>query len=357
MNNNAHNGETSVTLAGQSLQHKFDGFLAYSHSAPYVLLDLYDVSKPCLRQTWYKYHWVNPQTRTTQELLFNHAKIWQLCALLKKQFGLKLTKEPRGDSPATFSHPMEGWVRGRMQGTALGVPEAPQEEHVLLIEFIEPDTWEMLRTNKLEVYRPDLYRGLHLIMYHLSLDCALFIGVNKHTNALYAERIAYNKQIAFGVINIAWFIIHKSNEPFARISDDVRDENCQQCAYKKECHKQAIPQANCRTCMFGVQDKATQWYCKHHQRDIPSVEAQQVGCPYHLYRPKLLPGIADGYNRKDHSVNYTFNEVRYTNAFSKGYNRYPSAELQHLDPALIGDEGIETIREDFDGEVVGTSNN
>ena len=37
-----------------------------------------------------------------------------------------------------------------------------------------------------------------------------------------------------------------------------------------------------------------------------------------------------------------------------GKNSYPSQELRHLDPTLIGDSGVEAMRERMGGQVIAT---
>lgn len=81
-----------------------------------------------------------------------------------------------------------------------------------------------------------------------------------------------------------------SDEPLEKLSEDPSFFKCKFCDYQDECHYDAIPQINCRTCAHSTAERNGTWTCSGGPENVVIDEERQlIGCTAHVYNPYLIP--------------------------------------------------------------------
>ena len=192
----------------------------------------------------------------------------------------------------------DGWLRGKVDGLCLGLPEAPKTQHVVetkshaeksfkeLLKHAPPKGEGLSRSN------PTHYAQVQLYLLGLSLTRALYLAVNKNTDELYTERVAFDATFALAlearILRIAF-----SDRPPPRLWDDPAAKGafaCNWCSARAQCHEGAFARVNCRTCLSASLRSGANVFCTLHQREL-SYQEQQQGCPQHLFLPDLVSGL------------------------------------------------------------------
>jgi hypothetical protein len=125
-------------------------------------------------------------------------------------------------------------------------------------------------------------------MHALKLKRALYVAVNKNTDEIYTERVAYDKAKALAVFATAELVVG-APEPLTKISTDPSWFACKFCDHRAICQLGEVErlERNCRTCASSTPLPNGRWVCEHHGTDL-DVEAQRAGCEDHLFIPALL---------------------------------------------------------------------
>ncbi len=98
--------------------------------------------------------------------------------------------------------------------------------------------------------------------------------------------------------------------------------------------------------------RAWRWSCAYWQTDIP-LSAQKQGCDEH----RLIPALVAYAEPVDASEADNWVLYRTDGGFEfrngpRGDQSFSSQELAHLPPALIGDQQVDALRQQFGAEVV-----
>lgn len=197
-----------------------------------------------------------------------------------------------------------GHVRGKIDGRAVGVPEAPATEH--LCEFKSSNDKSFHETVKLgcKKAKPLHYGQCQIGMHALGLTRALYLVVNKNDDSRYAERIEYDIDFCLRQLARAERII-AANEPPSHISDKPDMPPCLFCKHKAVCHDGAWPRSTCRSCMHSTPEMSgdAHWSCARWSKPL-GVDEQKSGCPAHLFLPGLVPGEQVSVDEENETVTY-----------------------------------------------------
>lgn len=204
-------------------------------------------------------------------------------------------------------------VRGKCDGKAIGVPEAPKTEH--LLEFKSTNEKGMKELQKhdprktypekttiagqpvggqqgrgIKVSKPLHYGQCQLGMHAFGLTRALYLAACKNTDTLYAERVRYDADWTLRALARAERIINAA-EPPSRISDNPEFFQCRFCRHRDVCHAGAMARVSCRTCLHSTPEMHgdAAWSCTRWAKPIGTDE-QKASCPAHLFIPALVPG-------------------------------------------------------------------
>jgi CRISPR/Cas system-associated exonuclease Cas4 (RecB family) len=202
-----------------------------------------------------------------------------------------------------------GHFGGSMDGAVLGLPEAPKSWHVLEIKTHSAKSWADLAKKGVKEAKPQHFAQMQTYMHLAGVDRALYYAVNKDTDDLHIERVAYEKAFAEQLVDKAARVISAS-EPPPRLSEDPAWFECKFCPFHALCHGDALPEVNCRTCAHSTPDMQREggtWTCTagtdkplvtiplHHQR-------QAHDC--HRFIPALLANLAEPVDSDGDAVTY-----------------------------------------------------
>jgi len=197
-----------------------------------------------------------------------------------------------------------GHLRGRPQGNATNVPEAPKAVHVILCSTKNEKAFKQIAvgvtsrkdgsvSKGVQEQSPSLYARAQIFMHLLKIERCLFVLENRGTSELHVERLKYDAAHGLQLMAKAERVITSNRAP-AKISEDPAKYPCIMCPASSVCHGQAFGRNNCRTCIHSTPqiddaNQAARWHCARFDK-LLTVEDQKAGCPAHLYLPDLVPG-------------------------------------------------------------------
>lgn len=250
------------------------------------------IGDDCARKLWYAFHWTTPDKHSDRLLrLFNrgHLEEPRFVAMLGAA-GIKVYQYA---SPGKqFQIQLHG---GHFGGSLDGVAEnIPDGEGPVLCEF---KTHSAKSFGKLEAEGVRLSKFQHFVQMQMytaayQLQNALYLAVNKDTDALYGEIVPADAAISGAFANRAREIIF-ATEPPARIKNDPSWWQCKFCDKAPVCYGKEAPARNCRTCVYsrplvagewGPTD--AKWACSKTNGAGPVLDkaAQLAGCPQYEAR-------------------------------------------------------------------------
>lgn len=340
------------------------------------------IGKECERALWYSFRWAINSNQFSGRMLRLFSRgheeedrfiRWMAMA------GINVTNTDANGKQFNFAEPTcGGHFSGSIDGTAIGVPEAPKTWHLVEFKTHSDKSFKELCKSGVLKAKPEHFSQMQIYMKWSGLDRALYVAVNKNDDSLYCERVAFDASIADTLIVRAQRVI-TAQEPPARCSEDPSWYKCKFCEFHSICHGRievttgalgpvALPDAHCRTCLHSTPelDGESRWSCARWSCDIP-VEGQREGCGEHRYIPALIAWAApiDASNVEGTEI---VEDVLYEivgeshQSFVNGASspneqvpHYPSQELKALHPLLIGNYDINELRESMGATVVDTA--
>jgi hypothetical protein len=251
----------------------------------------------CERANWDKFRWLFPaEIFDAQKLsIFETGEHWETRLVQRLRDAGMIVDDL---DPATGEQWRivfaGGHASGRTDGKVMGVPEAPKTMHVFEAKSMNDRAFKALlkaaNDPKLDGGvkhgKPEHYAQVQIYMHKQGLTRALYLGICKNDDALYAERIHYDP--VFGA---------QLETKAERIATSDRRPECTcptyflKAGYGCAVNDGLMPARNCRTCMFSTAtlDGDGRWVCERHGRDL-ALEEQRAGCPNHAFNPTTVPG-------------------------------------------------------------------
>lgn len=269
-----------------------------------------DMGQECSRKIWSKHRWVHPPE------VFDGAKLRLFEA--GKAFERRIIAELRDAGvtvddldPAT-GKPFEvkllgGHMRGKIEGFATGIVEAPKARHVLEAKSLNNKAFTAFLKSGVAIAKPDHEIQVQLYLHGFGVERGYYIAENRDTTELHAERVRYDLERATRIVARAEHIL-TAREPPMRQHDDPEAKAawlCRSCPAIGNCHRGEWAPRNCRTCIHATPklDGDMRWWCERHHVDL-SVATQKVGCAAHLFIPGLVPGEPLRSNMAEEWVEY-----------------------------------------------------
>jgi len=182
-----------------------------------------------------------------------------------------------------------GHLAGSLDGIVRGVPGAPAAPHVLEIKTHSDKSFNELQRDGVQKSKPQHFAQMQAYMGLTGIDRALYLAVCKNTDAIYTERIAFDRAEFERLMALADAII-MSDTPPPRISTDPAWYQCKMCPFHGLCHEGQPAEKNCRTCIHAQAVEGA-WNCGHYGANIPTLDDQRRGCANHQIIPDLA-GVA-----------------------------------------------------------------
>lgn len=255
----------------------------------------------CDRSLWYIFRWcADPERPNGQKIsIFRTGDVWEdrLVADLEA-IGCEVTGQQ--DRIRLVS----GHVRGKIDGRATGVPEAPVTEHLCEFKSSNDKDFKVLVKEGCKEAKPLHYAQVQLGMHAFGLTRGLYLVVNKNTDERYSERIEYDLEYCIRLLARLERIIN-SPEPPSRLCtkrDDFRGMFCRQAAV---CWGEEWPRVTCRSCLYSTPEMGgdAHWSCGRWGKPL-SFDEQKEGCPAMLFIPALVPGEQVDCNEEEEWVEY-----------------------------------------------------
>lgn len=302
------------------------------------------IGHDCARRLWYTFRWVARERFSGRMLrLFNTGKREEA----------RVGDELRGIGCEVHMDDGAGQWRvsacgghfgGSMDGAVLGLAEAPKSWHVLEIKTHSAKSFADLAKKGVREAKPQHYAQMQTYMHLAEVDRALYYAVNKDTDDLHIERVAYDRTFAEQLVAKALRIITAS-EPPQRLSEDPAWFECKFCGFHSHCHGQALPEANCRTCAHATPrtdiDGAV-WAC---ERGLAAIQQPRKAHDCHRFIPALLGNVAEPVDSDGDAVTYrTPAGAEFTNGPRPGFT---SAEIVVGGIAAVVDPTTRKLVEQF----------
>lgn len=245
----------------------------------------------CDREIWYGLHWAAPleKPKGPRERRFRTGlqyERWLLDDLRLTGADVQEIDEATGKQVAV--HLADGHLRGKVDGVATGIVEAPKTAHVVECKSMKAADFRAVLKHGVAKAKPDHWMQMQLYMHGLGLTRALYICANKDTDEVHTERVEYDATAAL-TTEARVERIAAAPQPPARAADDPASFTCRFCRAKEICHSGAWARFNCRTCLFSTPGPAGTWRCEKHGRGL-DYKVAQAGCPDHRFIPDLVPG-------------------------------------------------------------------
>lgn len=252
------------------------------------------VANPCDRAIWYAFRWAAPieKAEGKQQRRFrtgNQYEKWLLddlraagcdVAELDETTGRQLAVELAG-----------GHLRGKIDGRAVGLKEAPSAVHVVECKSHNDRSFKDLLKKGLREGKPDHFAQVQLYMHGTGIYRAVYLAANKNDDAVHVERVAYDPTFCLALVARIERIVAMPRPP-VRLHEDPTSKAafaCQWCPARAICHEGAFARRNCRTCLSSTPADGPRWSCERHSRRL-SYPDMQAGCSSQRFIPDLVPG-------------------------------------------------------------------
>lgn len=263
------------------------------------------IGKPCERALWYQFRWASVPTFGGRMLrLFDtgNREEARLVADLRA-IGIEVHEidEATGRQFQVSEH--GGHFGGSMDGAGRGFQESSQW-HVLEFKTSNAKRFGELKTQGVEMARPEHYAQMQVYMHLTGMQRAYYLSVCKDTDEIYGERVRYDASTALWLIERARRIIAADSPP-PRLSEDPDYYICRWCEHHPICHGDKLPEVSCRTCVHATPelDGDRRWSCARWRKDLTLTE-QKAGCGEHLFIPGVTPWEVLDADPAENSVTY-----------------------------------------------------
>lgn len=270
------------------------------------------VADDCHRKIWYSLHWASPQEHVTgqKQRRFNTGKIEEERLLDDLVLaGIEVVRVDPETGKQYRVALVEGWLRGKLDGTATNVPEAPVAVHVVECKSHNDKSFKDLIKKKLKESKPDHFAQCQLYMDAKGLERCLYLAVNRNDDMIYSERIEFDFEYSTKLQVKVEHIVRSPQAP-PKLFEDPESKAafpCQWCNSRPQCHGGEFARVNCRTCLESSFEPGPIVYCDFHKKEL-NYQEQQNGCKHHRYIPSLVPGKQIDADADTRSVVYKMND-------------------------------------------------
>lgn len=230
-----------------------------------------EIGKPCARALWYGFHHATARKFDGRMLRLFERGQREEPVLIKNLRDIGLTvwdTDPETGRQFGFST-FGGHFAGSCDGVAKGFEEDPNTPMVLEFKTSSDKLFKVLAADGVEKAKPEHFLQMQVYMSALDLSRAYYLAVNKDTDEIYGEIVAFSPVHARQMFEKAERIIF-AEEPPAKLSDDPAFWQCKFCDHWDVCHGDKLPEVNCRTCAWSSPVREGGWRCDNG-RDIGTV--------------------------------------------------------------------------------------
>lgn len=232
----------------------------------------------CGRAIWYGFRWFQKSKFSGRLLrLFNrgHLEEGRFIAILLS-VGIHVYQQDENGNQFRISD-FGGHFGGSGDGIAIGFPELPEGSYALLEFKTHNDkSFQKLKKEGVKKAKPEHFIQMQMYLHKMGLFYAMYMAVNKNDDEIYAEIVVIDKYTAPQFLDRAEKLIFSVAAP-DRINENSSWYQCKYCDYADICHKGALPEMNCRSCIYSNPQRDGIWYCRLKDCSLDK-QAQLNGC-------------------------------------------------------------------------------
>lgn len=303
------------------------------------------IGHPCARHLWLTFRWAKVAAFEGRMLrLFDTGKREEPRVIEElRGIGCDVWADDGSGQYRVSTH--GGHFGGSMDGVVRGLLEAPKTAHVLEIKTHNSKSFDKLLKVGVREHKPMHFAQMQTYMHLAELERALYYAVNKDTDAVYLERVEYDKAFAEQLMQKALAVITAA-EPPLRLSDDPAYFECKYCSHYELCHGPEVAEVNCRTCAHStplLNADPGAWRCEAGRREI---QRSRDAHACHRFIPILLERHAKPVDSDGNSVTY---EHKAGGQFSNGPRPgFSSTEIEACGcSAVLTDGDVAKLCEQF----------
>lgn len=244
-----------------------------------------DLGKPCDRELFYNLHWVTPP----EKIKGRNARLMETGNLEEPRFEADLRNVGVDVYGAQDKiRLVAGHVRGKRDGAAMGLLEAPKTEHLLEFKTSNTKNFKKLLKDGLEKAKPEHWGQCQIGMGYFGLSRCMYLVKNKDDETLHSIRVEFDPIYYAKLLARAERIV-KATSPPPRISEDPSFFGCMFCKHKAVCHEDALPRVTCRSCLHVTAEMGgdAHWSCSRWAKPL-SFDEQKAACGAHLFDCDLI---------------------------------------------------------------------
>lgn len=245
------------------------------------------LGRACSRELWYGFRWSRKPKFDGKTLrLFNrgHLEEGRFIALLL-MIGCEVIQQDENGNQLRISH-AGGHVGGSLDGIVINIPDVPSGMPVLTEFKTHGDkSFQKLVKEGVRSAKFEHFVQMNLYMKKRGLGAALYLAVNKNTDALYGEIVPFVNDTADQFFDRGEQIVFMGVPP-KKINESPGWFECTFCDFKAICHGGSAVDMNCRTCQYSTPQSDGTWICEHDSIPYMITKEQQLkGCSnYELMR-------------------------------------------------------------------------
>ncbi len=235
----------------------------------------------CSRATWYGWRWFTRPKHSGRLLrLFNrgHLEEARFIAILLT-IGCQVYQQDANGKQFRISH-ANGHFGGSSDGIVYNIPDLPGQ--YVLAEFKTHSLASFTKLQKAGVAdsKPEHVIQMNIYMEKMNIPVGLYMAVCKDNDAIHAELIVANKDLAESHLDLGEYLIQLQTPP-KKLNNSSGYYKCKWCDHRPVCHLGELPDLNCRTCKFSQTVDNGGWVCSFDGRVLDNV-AQLNGCSKHI---------------------------------------------------------------------------
>lgn len=199
---------------------------------------------------------------------------------------------------------VHGFVRGKLDGIALGLLEAPKKTHVVECKSVNTKGFKSIQKDGVRKAKPLHFAQIQLYMHILGIDRGFYYVKCADTQEYWSERIEYDVEFCIRLLANLERIIF-SDYPPGRISEKADFFACRFCRHHAVCHEGAMPRVSCRTCIHFQTERGGDCHvsCQRWAKPL-GIGEQKDACPAHLFNPHLIDGEQIDVDEESETITY-----------------------------------------------------
>ena len=306
---------------------------------------------PCDRWLWLSFRWAVVERFPGRILrLFRRGHMEESTIVSDlRAIGIDIQSTGKSQARVHFGAHVSGSIDGIIYS---GVPEAPKKKHLAEFKTSSKKAFDDTVKKGVKASKPVHYAQMQVYMYGKDIDRALYLVVCKDDDRIYTERVRLDKKEAERLIERGKRITLAERMP-EPLSTDPSWFQCKFCPGHSFCFDTHMTErVNCRTCAHVTPLDDSTWHCARYDAGNIPVDHQHDGCACHVLHPDLVPWQRAESANEWEAV-YIIDGREVCNG-EGGSHTYESRELvSNLAACLSGDDGIEAIRNEMGGRLIG----